>query len=445
MSIKISVFASILFAMISCKQTHWFSNPKVSNSIQDNDQTFEEVVMLYLKESETTKKNCSGVFVTPRVLITAAHCVYTASGDLIDEAVYIDEAKIRHVGATKPWDSYVPLDNMNQTTRFDLAIVEFDAPVAPKVASISRVQVKPKDFIVVAGFGHTDPSKPRDGKRYYGSNTVKGVDNDVISVLEPHETKRKGIGSIGLGGDSGGGVFNSKGELIGIAAAVTENPKTMQRGGAYVDINGSGPKGFFGRTVEDLCLQRKSCFSCFGFRLSAVTKWISKLSQAGEDTLNSAASPVVRGGLPLANRADTFALNYIDKLLGQSKNINIKAEHLQDFDLNDAFDHYFHKLAELNFLKNLESGGMNPEDYIINTYRSSMEGLSKEGRCGGSNCSLIYKFPENKEPKVYLDRLKNGPFQDTRLSENLPRSLKKKLVTNPLEGKHLDEMFQCLL
>ena len=90
--------------------------------------------------------------------------------------------------------------------------------------------------------------------------------------------------------------------------------------------------------MEDLCLQRNSCFSCFGFRLSGASRWISKLSQAGEASLQSATTPVLRGGRSLVNRSDTFALNYIDEVLGQSKNINVKAEYLPGFDIHDAWN-----------------------------------------------------------------------------------------------------------
>lgn len=415
--------------LLGCK-TAQTSKPNVSNGILADPNQFPSVVRLHTQFTDGVDGYCTGTFITPQMLVTAAHCMrHKNTGARLEKIEYLTADGQAIEGMPLIWDAYDPLHTATKDTGKDLAMVTFDQKVAPAVSPLVNKPPEVGEVITNVGFGQMvdHPDEPY-GEKNYGHNTVSQKYEDLFitdGTLE--STNSSGTNSLVLSGDSGGPMFNSKGEIIGINVSTSErvDPVTgMDTGkhvGVAVDPNAPGPSVFMEEVLKDWC-KTHTC-DCINSRSGVLGKWISKLTASGASSLANATKVPIRGGANYVEQGSNFALSWIDRIMGAAKQSDVKPEYIRTFSVGDALDHYFHSLGKAGFFSHLKSHNIDPEDYVKTTFRRSVEELQIPGICGGASCSSIYLMPKETNPDVYLSQLKKGPLSDPELSD-LPIDMK---------------------
>lgn len=151
------------------------------------------------KEGESTA-NCSGVWVHDLLILTAAHCIKDSL--FFEYQVFGDEQE------TKRLAKILSLDPVN-----DLGLLVIDSRTKPKhpIAKLSKEIWSGQHVNVM---GHTI------GLRWsFSEGTVSSVRKNLIIGNDNHPLLIQ-ISSPAWLGNSGGGAFNDKGELIGICSFV---------------------------------------------------------------------------------------------------------------------------------------------------------------------------------------------------------------------------------
>jgi V8-like Glu-specific endopeptidase len=159
-------------------------------------------------------KMCSGVFVSGNTLLTAAHCSdETATGGISYKTK--KPVSVFHSGKVGSDKSKV---------REDLLVAVFGETVADQYETISLSPPAKDNIISIVGFGQTDfvQNNLSDGYKRVGTNKVKDIlaNETIISYESPKSTAGLAEGELAMAGrgDSGGGVFNKSGKLVGIVS-----------------------------------------------------------------------------------------------------------------------------------------------------------------------------------------------------------------------------------
>ena len=420
-----------LILLCSCKILKNDSAFKVINPEQAA-QSFAEVVYIEVSNSQSLKR-CSGTFIAANLLLTAAHCVVDQNNNPLPLIEYQSSKKVRHQGKAYPWQAF----NINQkptiAAQHDLALVQFDSPIAPKVAAMIDATPQVGDEVIIVGFGDTSINSTSNLetpiRQSFGRNIISNIYENFMEIrssLNPTDTEVIDTSSLPGSGDSGGAAFNRKGELMGVISgnAFGKHPEGGRSGyGLIVDINDPHSKYFINETMHTIC-RNNTCIGCSISLTSPIVKWVFQLTPEGLAALNQSTQILIQNGIRHSNLGSQQALRWIDDLLGGNKSQYVKKEFNQIIGVEDALHHYYYDIASKDFLKLLESNAIDPSSYIKNSYENVISELKKEGRCGGGQCSLIYKLPKASDSDQFLEKLKNGPFQEKDIQKHLPESLK---------------------
>lgn len=145
-----------------------------------------------LQVKEERMSTCSGVWVSPKLILTANHCV--------DELNMYDEVNIESHDGSMHVAQFV-----DRASDADLALLRVDDPFVHPYAAVGR---EPLDGDVVQAVGHPHPDR---------RNNLFSLDwtyeRGVVSSRRDGEMQMQMNGYPGM---SGGGIFNKDGALVGI-------------------------------------------------------------------------------------------------------------------------------------------------------------------------------------------------------------------------------------
>ena len=195
--------AIVLLALACCPQV---------NSPADMIQDIENETVLIRDD----KFVCAGVWVSPTLVITAGHCALAIGCPEDDDDDSDEDTDNEETEPCSPLGAKVPVRTratdisqgvfLKYNKSYDLALIRVADPPRHPVAILSDIASKTGDIIHVVGH-------PMGIKWTYSRGVISGMreaDEDTAPKLQ--------ISAPIHPGNSGGGVFNEKGQLLGLVA-----------------------------------------------------------------------------------------------------------------------------------------------------------------------------------------------------------------------------------
>ncbi|WP_176736832.1 trypsin-like serine protease [Oligoflexus tunisiensis] len=236
------------------------SEVKVTNGREVAESEYPSVVMLY---DSVQGGICTGTFITPTVVLTAAHCSMAGEVDA-DGIVDLELAIVRIVDHENKQAELVatstrivrnPLWDANgrNVNKYDLSLVTFPEGTAQGISELAPTAAKARDTFTIVGYGLNQTKDMSNGEsagmKREGVNTVTAVRDGFIQFTgKDATTTGDGTDSSSASGDSGGPLF-----IDGKVAGVTSGGGWGGFGRArsmYIDLWSSESRAFLGKHLE---------------------------------------------------------------------------------------------------------------------------------------------------------------------------------------------------
>ncbi len=166
----------------------------------------EQTVALYSLNAASPR--CTGIWVAPRRILTAGHCV---SEDVLDPLFYTVPGE--YVGVLKSPKFLHSLALLKQDIKHDLALYETGVFDTPQHAIATLATASPVVGSVLHFMGHTRAMAWSYKSGWVSFYREKDFASD-IGFVGPWMQASAPISN----GDSGGGAFNDQGELVGVCS-----------------------------------------------------------------------------------------------------------------------------------------------------------------------------------------------------------------------------------
>lgn len=196
----------------------------------------------------------SVTFINSHYAITSAHLVtgVLQNGGSFQVGTglnyFTDPGTVVNVADVLVHPSYQGMPGATDTTNPDIAILRFATPIAG-ITQVSYGTANPFDVVTSFGYGFAfyagQPTVPRDGfirgwnARVRSSAPLFGDDQWYNSTL--FGDANVPVNGKVIGGDSGGGVYNSQGQLVGINFGQTGNNASVGTT-SYNDLGPGNPQ-----------------------------------------------------------------------------------------------------------------------------------------------------------------------------------------------------------
>lgn len=242
---------TIIFLVTSCNVHHKGRGGEIK--ILDGIEIDEREVPAVKRLAD----DCSTVFITDRVALTAAHCI--VNKELAKIAV--NGIPARRVFANPEFNlADINSKDVGKNTRpFDIAMLEFEKSVIDTPLDVSLDPVADNDQLELVGYGRFDYSRPKDSavnvKKRRGTNIYKK--NEVLNYgliriagrTGPAKDAADGSGKqvAFAQGDSGSPLIVPEKGLVGIASQLAPVEGVIVND--YVDLKSAHSRDFFRRAI----------------------------------------------------------------------------------------------------------------------------------------------------------------------------------------------------
>jgi hypothetical protein len=211
-TLRVAALTALVAGFSGCKRPagQADSQVKVTNG-EDAEGKHPAVVKLTLL-TQRARGTCTGTFVDPRIVITAAHCITDVEGISVD-------------GVTASWGHANPLWSKDdlKTSGYDVAVIGFDRDVASATLPLSTREPRPGEQALIVGYGFTDWAKRNDsGVKRQGTTTILelaplGPTRVILSQGWSGNFGAPGTEAAVGKGDSGGPLLLD-GKIVGVAS-----------------------------------------------------------------------------------------------------------------------------------------------------------------------------------------------------------------------------------
>jgi secreted trypsin-like serine protease len=223
---------AIVVACAPSQQKTEYINHQVNQIIggQDLSQSAtlnRSVVMILNQNNVGSASICTGTFISPTIILTAAHCVSDDKNDLIVQmgnSIFSEQEMISfRVVNVKKHEKY-------QKTENDLALILVEESKTVSVIPVAMAKEKDlssKKMITLLGFGVNEIEESDD--EFQGAGNLRSLKVSPSRVSIDHFTFSvdQSVGSGACHGDSGGPAFVPSSDrrfiLVGVASGVVQS------------------------------------------------------------------------------------------------------------------------------------------------------------------------------------------------------------------------------
>ncbi len=263
---KISILSTAAASVTFCKPVGSQSEVKVVGGVEDYDSNPAAVgIVINLVDSE---RACTATIVRDDLLLTAAHCLHGAKKVAVFDSPgenmkrpLLEKQLISTNFVVFP--TYQDDTSPNLHNNSDVAFVVYakGAFSGFQQAKITETPPRVGQAVKLVGYGTTDQSENMELKRFSGSNSIAEIDSTRASHIWL-ATNTVGRTTAGLGhGDSGGPLFSSGGEVIGVAHSgnfkLSDKPSNQQINqdnqvvSGYINVTDPGISSFIKAVMND--------------------------------------------------------------------------------------------------------------------------------------------------------------------------------------------------
>jgi hypothetical protein len=236
------------------------SEVKVTNGREVGENEYPSVVLLYDKVQGGI---CTGTFITPTVVLSAAHCTMAGKVDA-DGNVDLTMSLIKVTDPVNKKAEFLaesvsivrnPLWDKNgrNVNKYDLSLITFPAGTAKAVSELASVPAKAKDKFTIVGFGLNQMKDMSNGDsagvKREGVNAVSSVSGGFIQFTGKDSTgNADGTDASSASGDSGGPLFIN-GKVAGVTSGGGWGGFGRTRS-MYIDIWSKESRAFLSQHLE---------------------------------------------------------------------------------------------------------------------------------------------------------------------------------------------------